>query len=361
MRWVSYFYKIDWPIIGSIFLLTVLGLASIAGSAPGQFKKQALFVILGFALLAVLIFLSNHKKISYRVLQNYTLSLYLLAILLLGSVLVFGSLTRGSTSWFDLGFLAFQPVEIVKLLLIIVLAKMLCVYHLHFHRLRTVFLSGFYTIIPVFLTLRQPDLGSAVVLIFIWLGMLIAAGLPWRQLIALLLIGLTLFVLAWFVFLRPYQKSRFLAFLNPEADPLGYGYNIIQSLIAVGSGGLSGKGLGFGSQTQLGFLPVSHTDFIFASLAEEMGFLGAGSILFLFGLLFYRFVKIILQARDNFARLLGVGVVIFLGTHVLINLGMNIGLLPIIGISLPFVSYGGSHLLACFLAVALMENIKMNS
>ena len=348
--------EFDWVVIGTIFLLAVIGLSAVYSTSPTHLKKQMIFFVIGFILMFGLA-----MKMNYRSLKNYTFSFYLAMLLILVGVLIFGHSIRGVSSWFNLGFFAFQPVELTKLIMIIILAKFFSKYSHYLRQWRFVALSGIYLALPVGLTLLQPDFGSSAILVLIWFGMILAAGLTLKQFVILGLIFSILFVIAWGFLFKNYQKSRFLVFLNPQTDTLGYGYNVIQSIVAVGSGGFFGQGLGFGSQSQLKFLPERHTDFIFAVIAEELGFFGVIVLLSLFVLLFYRLFKIIFLSKDSFAQLLVVGVIVFLASHIIINIGMNVGLLPVAGISLPFISYGGSNLLIAFLAIGLIQSIYIQN
>jgi rod shape determining protein RodA len=216
-------------------------------------------------------------------------------------------------------------------------------------------------LIPVALVFFQPDLGSAMILVFLWLGVMIIAGIKLKQLLILFLIGAIIFVIAWFVVLKPYQKDRVISFIDPYLDPLGSGYHRIQSMIAIGSGHLFGRGLGHGPQSQLNFLPDRYNDFIFASVAEEMGFVGVILIFVFYFLLFFRIIKIALSATNNFSRLFCMGAVILFLFQTAVNIGMNLGILPIAGISLPFVSYGGSNLLISFVIVGIVQSIAVRN
>ncbi|MFZ1626459.1 MAG: FtsW/RodA/SpoVE family cell cycle protein, partial [Candidatus Moraniibacteriota bacterium] len=216
--------------------------------------------------------------------------------------------------------------------------------------------SLFLSALLIILVLRQPDLGSSLVLGFIWLSMILVSGIRWKHFFVLGSIGLLLIVASWF-FLADYQKARLETFLNPELDPQGSGYNVLQSMVAVGSGGVTGKGIGHGSQSQLNFLPEKHTDFIFAVISEELGLIGGGIIIFLYGLFLYRITRIAETARDNTGYLIAVGVLSLFFIHILINLGMNMGFLPVTGLPAPFLSYGGSALLAFFLALGLLLSV----
>ena len=346
----------------SVLILCLIGLLSIYpiiyGEGANIFYKQLTFVIGGFFLIIVFAFL------DYRIFKNhpfFLLIIYFVSVLLLIGVLIFGREIRGATSWFRLGMFSFEPVELAKLVIILILAEYFSLRHIELYRIRHIVISGVYMIIPVALVFFQPDLGSAMVLVFLWLGTMIVAGIKLKQLVVLFLIGAILFGIAWFAVLKPYQKDRITAFINPYLDPLGSGYHRIQSVIAVGSGGLWGRGLGHGSQSQLKFLPDRYTDFIFASVAEEMGFVSVVLIFVFYFLMFFRIIKTALIAPNNFARLFCVGTAIVFLFHILVNVGMNLGILPIAGISLPFISSGGSNLIISFIAIGIVESIAVRS
>lgn len=347
------FLKQDWLINGVVFLLLCLGLSAIYSVSPNYFYRQAIFIVSGFVLLFLI------SCFNYHNLKNYTFLLYWLSIVLLLLVLVFSHKIRGASSWFNFGQLNFQPVELAKLTMIIVLAKYFSKNTHNVYQWPIIFISALYLTVPFGLILLQPDLGSAVVLIMIWLGISLAAGIKLKHLAIIFLVFVVVAVISWFFLFKDYQKSRLIAFVNPNFDPLGRGYNIIQSIIAVGSGGFFGKGLGYGSQSQLNFLPARHTDFIFASIAEELGLIGVFLILFLFGLFFFRCFKILFKLTDNFSCFLVLGIIIYLFTHIFINIGMNIGLLPVTGIPLPLISYGGSNLLTTLIAIGLLQSIRI--
>jgi rod shape determining protein RodA len=354
--------KLDWVLVISVLLLCGIGLLSIYSSVytPGSkyFYKQLIFVITGFIVMI------GFAILDYRVFRNhpiFLLFLYIVSVLLLAAVLVFGKQIRGATSWFRFGPLNFEPVEFAKFIIVLILAEYFSLRHIELYRIRHIIISGIYMLIPVGLVFFQPDLGSAMVLIFLWLGVMIISGIKLRQLLILFLIGTIIFAIAWFAILKPYQKDRVISFINPYFDPLGSGYNRIQSVIAVGSGHIFGRGLGYGPQSQLNFLPDRYTDFIFASIGEEMGFVGVVLIFVFYFLLFFRIIKTAFNTTNNFARLFCVGVGIVLIFHVAVNIGMNLGILPIAGISLPFVSYGGSNLLISFITLGIVQSIAIRS
>ena len=355
---IEQFKKLDWSLIIVVLLLTAVGLLSNYSiskeTASNIFTRQLIYVILGFLLMFALVF------VDYRIFRDHNfilLGFYFLGILFLGTILVMGGEIRGASSWLRIGKLSFEPVELIKLAIILVLAKYFSLRHIEVSRFRHLIISGLYILIPFVLLLLQPELGYILIIILTWLAIVTVAGIRIRHLIILLLIGLIVVSFSWFYVLKDYQKERVLTFLNPHSDPWGRGYHIIQSIIAVGSGKLLGRGLGHGTQSQLNFLPEQHTDFIFATIAEEWGFLGSFFILILFGILFFRLIKISLSSSNNFARLFVIGAATMISLEVIINIGMNMGLLPIIGIPLPFISYGGSSMVMNFVTLGIIQSI----
>src|SRR3989344_4396438 len=277
-----------------------------------------------------------------------------LAVLLLGG----GSVVKGAESWYRVYSVALQPVELMKIILVLVLAKYFSRRHVEIARFFHIFVSGIYTAIPVILVMFQPDFGSAVVMSALWLGMALVGGIKMRHMLMLLGVAVVAGIIAWnFVFL-PYQKSRILAFLEPARDVRGAGYHALQSTIAVGSGEILGKGIGFGTQSRLSFLPEKESDFIFAAFAEEWGFVGAMIILFFFGMIVWRILRSGIYGESNFEKLYAAGLAILLVEQATIHIGMNIGLLPITGLGMPFLSYGGSSLISLFFALGILESFS---
>lgn len=354
--------KLDWVLIIVVLLLVSVGLLSIYGISQEEglkiFKRQLIYVVLGFFLMFILVLF------DYRIFRDNNfvlLGLYFFALILLVSVLLIGKEIRGVSSWLRLGQLGFEPVELMKLVIILVLAKYFSLRHIEVYRLRHLIISGLYILLPLILILLQPELGYVLVIALVWLAIIVVAGIRPRHIFLLGLIALIVFSVSWFFLLQDYQKERITAFLNPQLDPLGRGYHIIQSIIAIGSGKFFGQGLGHGTQSQLNFLPEQHTDFIFATIAEEWGFLGSIFVLALFGILFYRLVKVSLTSSNNFARLFSIGVATMFLIQVAINIGMNMGLLPIIGIPLPLISYGGSSMIMSFIALGIIQSIVVRN
>lgn len=358
----SFLRKFDWLIFLPAFILSIIGLVAIystdlarQGSIFLNFKKQTITFLLGLLVL----FLAS--ILNYRQLRNAKNILYLLGLALLGGVLLFGQTLRGTTGWFILGHLSFQPVEIVKIILVIFLADYFSREGRNIFKFRDIIKSSVAVLIFATLVLLQPDLGSTIILFLVWLGMLIFSRVQKKYLFALVFILIAASLAAWFFVLAPYQKDRLLVFINPDLDPLGAGYNIKQSIIAVGSGGFWGKGLGFGSQSQLRFLPEAHTDFIFALVAEEMGFIISALLLGLFVVLFLRILSAAKNSSDNFTSYLAIGFLVILASETVINIGMNLGLMPVTGLALPFVSLGGSSLLSKFLMIGILESARLRN
>ncbi|MFA5392071.1 MAG: rod shape-determining protein RodA [Candidatus Paceibacterota bacterium] len=352
--------KSDRSLYFSIFLLISLGLL-ILGSlskndSPRFFSlgKQLFFIGLGFLIF---FFLSSLDWRFFSTSSSFLMTLYFLSLTSLFLVLIFGKTVRGATGWFNLGVFNFQPIEFIKIILLLILAKYLSSRHKEIWQFKYLSTSGLYALLPIGLVIAQPDLGGAIVLISIWFVLVLASGIRWEQILLLLVIFALIVGLAWFFLLKPYQRDRILTFVNPQKDILGIGYNRNQALIAIGSGQILGKGLGWGTQTQLRFLPLAKTDFIFAALAEELGFLGISILLSAYLLLFSRISHWVNTFDNNFCKLFTFGFTIKLLIECFINLGMNTGLLPIIGLALPFISYGGSHLLADFVGLGIINSM----
>ncbi len=352
--------KLDWILIISIFLLCLIGLLSIYSSSLGKgsllnFKKQIIFLVIGFFLMFLLSFF------DWRIFQQnpyLVLFLYFLCLLALLGLFFFAPEIRGVKGWYKIGPVSFDPIEFTKLALIILLAKYFSMRHTEMYKLRHIFLSGFYVSLPAALIFFQPDFGSVLILVALWFGILVISGIKLRHFLILVFCGLLLLVLSWSFLLKDYQKERVRSFVAPQIEPLGMSWSQTQSKIAIGAGGFFGQGFAKGSQTQYGFLSEPNTDFIFAAISEEFGFLGISVLFFLFIVLFWRVMKIALNSQSNFPRLFvsGLGIVLF--AQMFIHIGMNLGLLPVIGISLPLVSYGGSGLIAACIGLGIVQSIK---
>ncbi len=330
--------------------VTILYGMDIGNDAGNFFIKQGIFVILG-SVLALFITYSD-----YRHLQKYSTLIYFITLGVLIFTLLFGQNIRGTSGWLSFGFFQIQPVEIAKISLTIFLASFIAQKKTDFDVWTRVIASAVLGGVMILLVLKQPDLGSSLILLAIWGALILASGIHWKHMAILGTLGMIIITIAWFL-LAPYQKDRIYNFFSPERDPLGTGYNVIQALVAVGSGGVTGKGLGTGSQSQLNFLPEKHTDFIYAVIAEELGAVGALAVIVLYGFLLYRILRIGMTAQDNFGYLIALGIFMMFFVQITINLGMNMGLLPVTGLTAPLLSYGGSSLLSFFLALGLLGSI----
>jgi rod shape determining protein RodA len=296
---------------------------------------------------------------NYLLLRNYGRGLYLLGILLLVLVLIFGRTLNGTTGWFIIAGLSFQPVEFMKFALVVQLARY---YGEHARRRfgwREIIGSGVLTGVPVILLFLQPDLGSAMLLVGVWIMMMLFAGIRIHQVAIMSVVGGIFGWFSWLFLLADYQRNRFLVFLDPSLDPLAAGYNITQARIAIGAGKLFGRGLGFGSQSQLKFLPESQTDFIFAVIAEELGFIGVIALFVGVGIILWRILLHASRSRDNFTGYLGAAIFSLLFVQASVNIGVNMALFPTTGVGLPFVSYGGSSLLLYLVLIGVVESIAV--
>lgn len=269
-----------------------------------------------------------------------------------------GKVVKGSQGWFDFGVFSVQPVELVKLILILVLAKYFSRRHIEIKHIRHILVSGMYAFALFLLVLLQPDFGGAIVIASIWLGLVLLSGISRKHLFAVFLVAALSGLFLWTGVFKDYQKQRILTFIQPQSDIRGSGYNAYQSMIAVGSGGLLGKGVGYGTQSRLQFLPEYETDFMFAAFAEEWGFVGVLVLLACYGVVIARILANALHGLSNFEILYGLGIAILVGSHFLIHVGMNIGLLPVTGITLPFMSYGGTNMLVLFMGLGILMGMR---
>lgn len=327
----------------SVFFIMIFGLLTlidISGNT-NEFYKQGIWIIISMLAMIVLAGL-NYDSLPR---SNTSLYFYLFGNILLILIFVLGRVTNGAQSWFHLGGLSFQPSDMMKLCLIMILAKYFTRRHVEIRNVKHLFITGAYLAIPFLLILLQPDFGSAMVLLLIWGGMILVSGASRRHIIFLIVLGIISFLLAWNFSFKPYQKARIVNFIHPLNDIRGSGYNAYQSTIAVGSGGLLGKGIGYGTQSRLNYLPEHETDFIFAAFLEEWGFVGGVVLCLLYIILLYQLISGMSGLENNYYTLFVSGVMIWLYVHVIINMGMNLGVSPVTGIPLPFMSYGGSHLL----------------
>jgi rod shape determining protein RodA len=351
----------DWALLGVVMLLSVFGfltLYSATATVSNEmhkliYVKQIIWFCGGFVLMIIAF------MINYKLLDRWADIIYLFCIILLLSVLVSGKLVAGSRRWLVLGPLSIQPSELAKITVIIVLAK----YYSNVASpkglvFRELLKPIVYTSIPFVLIAKQPDLGTATLLALIALAMTVFVKIERKTFYCLLGSGMICIPMVWFV-LKEYQKKRILTFLNPNHDPLGAGYHIIQSKIAIGSGLITGKGYLEGTQNALSFLPEQHTDFIFSVLAEEWGLIGSGLLLFLFFILIFLGLKIAHRSKDPFGTMLAFGISSMIFFHVFINIGMVMGLMPVVGAPLPLISYGGSSMITMMISVGFLLNISI--
>lgn len=349
---------IDWVLVVAIVPLVLAGLITMKSLGAGEsdyfFNRQIIWISAGF----VLFFLAS--AVDWRFLRNgwMLMALYLAGLTVLAALLIFSEAVRGAQSWLRLGVFSLEPAEPMKLVLVLMLAKYFSRRHVEIQHFRHIFISGLYAGIPTLLIFLQPDLGSAAIFFFIWLGMILVSGVSKRHIMLVGAVVACLALVGWFSVLAPYQRARLSSFIDPWRDPEGVGYNALQSVIAVGSGGLFGRGVGLGTQSRLEFLPEHETDFIFAAFAEEWGFLGVSVLLFFFGVVFWRLMKAAYAGHSNFEKLFGIGIILIVLAHVAVNIGMNVGILPVTGITLPFLSYGGSHIITLFFGLGMLLGMK---
>lgn len=352
----------DWVSFVTILILMSLSLIMLYSIALGSddpvdylnFKKQVVFAGVSVLAYIVIAFLFD-----YRFLRKLVLPLSIIGALSLVLLFFFGTSVRGTTGWFIVGPLSIQPVEFVKIIAVIFLAWYLTYYGKFLNDIRYVVGGALGVGVFIVLVLLQPDFGSAMILVSVWIGMMLLSGMLWRYVVGLVGLGIGSLAVLWQFIFEEYQKNRIRVFLDPSIDPLGTGYNVTQAIIAVGSGRWFGRGLSFGSQSKLKFLPEAQTDFIFAVIAEQLGFVGVIVLLSLFCVLFWRMIVIAKESRDNFATYLVIGICIVVFVQMMINISMNIGLMPVTGLPLPLISYGGSSLLATLLMLGLVQNVAM--
>jgi len=346
----------DWVLVGVALALTGFGLVTMYTFVGENTFFERQLINIGVSVTVMLLVMIP----DYRFLRqgNTSFYIYLLTVAALILVLFIGEVTLGARSRFDLGLFSLQPSDPAKLVLIIVLAKYFSKRHELIGDFRHIIVSGVYALVLFGLVFIQPDFGSAIILFFIWFGMILVAGIKFRHLLVVFGLGVLSFFVMWnFVFLD-YQKERIATFLDPLSDIQGAGYNAYQSTVAVGSGQVWGKGVGYGTQSKLEFLPEYETDFIFAAFAEEWGYVGVLVLFTFFGILIWRLLQHAVWGASNFERLFTVGVSILIICHFFVHIGMNIGVLPVTGTTVPFLSYGGSHLMTTFLGLGMVMAMR---
>jgi rod shape determining protein RodA len=339
---------------GLLVLYSSTRLATMGESDPYFFvKRQSLWMLLGFLFLTIIIFFDYHN------LERYSKVIYFGAIVLLIMVIISGRSTYGARRWLAIGPFDFQPSEFAKIALIAFLTDFLAKNKSKLDNFFYYLLPFVYTGLLILLVFMQPDLGTSLVYLAILIIMLFVVGVKIKFLVFTFLAALSSIPVLW-IFLKDYQKNRLILFLNPNLDPLGGGYNVIQSRIAIGSGGFLGNGIFRGIQSQLNFLPAQHTDFIFSVIGEELGFVGTILLLGLYAIILWRGIKIALEARDLLGTLLATGAVSLLFFHIVVNVGMAMGMLPATGLPLPFLSYGGSFMISNLMVIGILLNVELH-
>ncbi len=353
--------NLDWVLNFSIFFIAGAGLISLLSADVGLFYKQLAWIFLGFILI---VFIS---QIDLRPFEKYPKAIfgfYVFTLLLLVLTYFIAPSVRGARAWISLpglGGFKFQTSELTKLSLIILFSFFWAKAHIGIGHVKNLFKSFLYFIIPATLVLLQPDLGTVLIFFSIWFSYLLISGIKWKHLLAAFFIFLIAASLMWTGFLKDYQKERIMGLFYPEHDPLGINYNVIQAKIAIGSAGFLGKGFGEGTQVKLGFLPEAQTDFIFAAFIEEWGIFGAFLLIVAFIIMLLRIIKAGLTSENNFSRFFCLGSVIMFLTQFVLNTGSNLGILPVVGVSFPFLSYGGSNLLTSVLTIGIIQGIILRN
>ena len=350
---------VDWYLFTPAILISLAGLVTM-NSFSGEnyfFFRQSIWL-----LISVMVFFAA-TAVDWRFLRRTRtiMTIFFAAVAILLVLLFLGQAVRGAQSWFQFGAFAFQPSDPAKLVIILMLAKYFSRRHIEIKNVRHILVSGVYAFIIFVLIFLQPDFGGAMVILGIWLGMVLVSGISKKHFAFVVLLGLAISAILWMFVFAPYQKARISSFIHPFADVRGAGYNAYQSTIAVGSGELFGKGIGQGSQSKLKFLPEYQTDFIFAAFTEEWGFVGTVILLALSLALLMRMIDGAQLAATNFETFFGLGITILFSVHIAIHAGMNMGIMPVTGITFPFMSYGGSHLVTEWFALGVLSSIKRHS
>jgi rod shape determining protein RodA len=351
--------KIDWYIVGSLIPILAISLITMNSfTGEGNYaEKQLVWICAAFAIFFICSF------IDFRFLRRTSVivSLYSAAIVALFVLFAVGHVSKGAKNWISLGLFSIQPSDPIKLVLILLLAKYFSRRHIQIAHIRHIIVSGIYVAIVFVLVALQPDFGSSIVIFSIWLGMVLVSGISKKHLALVFTIGAVVFAGLWNFGFKEYQKARIMNFINPLADVRGTGYNAYQAMITVGSGEVLGKGIGYGTQSRLKFLPEYQTDFIFAAFAEEWGFIGVLIVFILYAIIIARIIIWAIRGETNFETLYAMGLAIFFMVHLIINIGMNIGVMPVTGIPVPFMSYGGSHIVTEFLGLGILMGMSRYS
>jgi rod shape determining protein RodA len=352
--------RIDWMMISVVLVLNFIGLLNLFSATHGPnsqdiqtlFINQIVWLVVGWSIFFMVTF------VDYTLVTRLAYAIYFMNVIAILYVTFFGTVALGAQRWIDLGFMRYQPSETMKMAIIMVIAKNLSQKNSHQGLgIRDLLWPVILMLVPFILVVKQPDLGTAMMLAAIASSLIIFMNVKKWIMVVLVTAGLVAAPMAWKFFLRDYQKARITNFISPTNDPRGTGYNSIQSKIAVGSGKLVGKGFRQGTQSQLEFLPERHTDFIYSVLSEEFGFIGSLIVLALFCALYFILIRIAATARDKFGALVTVGVLSYIFWHMFVNIGMVIGLLPIVGVPLPLLSYGGSSMLTTMAGLGLVSSV----
>jgi len=355
------FANVDWALAGLVLSICLIGIVNIySASNPYNmtgvpyYLKQLYWMCFGIIIVLMV------SSIDYHMLEDFSYGFYATVVALLLAVLLFGKSSMGATRWLNLGLFNIQPSELMKIVIICTFAR----FFNNFHAVgglsvRDLLFPLSILAVPAAMIMKQPDLGTAMLVVLIAFSMIAYVGLRWTTIVTFVLVTIPLCWVSWSYLLRPYQKNRVLDFLNPERAKLGSGYHIIQSKIAVGSGGVFGKGYMSGTQSQLRFLPEQHTDFAFSVFAEEWGFVGCLVLIIIYFCLVLWGLNIARRCNDRFGSLLAVGVTAMLFWHITINIGMVIGLFPVVGVPLPFFSYGGTSMITSMVGIGILQNISM--
>ena len=354
---LTYLRRIEWATVVSSVALVAIGImllnTTTAADASGFDSKAVQQAVLGVVGLLVALAMA---QIDYDLLRGIALPMFGIGLIALVIVLVIGDTSLGARRWIDLGAIVIQPSEIMKVAAIIFFAKHLSERNESIQSIRTVLASLGVMLIPMALIFLEPDLGTSLVFAAIWTTMVFVAGARWWHLLAPMVVSLAAFPFGWF-FAQDYMRERLVTFFDPSNDPLGSGYNVLQARISIGSGGWFGQGIGMGTQSQLEFLRVRDTDFIFAMLGEQLGLIGTLGLLMFFTILIMQAVMIGLRARDSFGQLLAVGVATMLFAQSFVNIGMNVGLMPVTGITLPLVSFGKNSLITTLMSIGILLSV----
>jgi rod shape determining protein RodA len=345
----------DWTLFVPAIAISLIGILTMNTFGQGASLASRQLLWLGIAIVIYMGLAAFDLRFIRR--TPIVMTLYAVAITLLSALLLFAHPVMGARAWFSLGPVSFQPADLAKLALIMLLAKYLSRRHVEIGDVRHIIVSGLYALVCTGLIVVEPDMGNAIIFGSLWLGMMLVSGISKKHLAMLGFAALSVAVVLWFGGLKPYQRERIISFVNPAHDIHGAGYNAYQAEIAVGSGEIFGKGIGYGTQSKLRFLPEYQTDFIFAAFAEEWGFIGVLLLLSLYALLFTRLAQIARASATNFDAFFTLGVLILLVAHVAIHTGISLGLLPVTGTTIPFMSSGGSHLVLEFAALGIVTSL----